>query len=268
MADEIHNIKIKIDDSDSKRFDAEEKKRLRVQEAAEKEAEKRKTMAFKDALEQKKEKRKQAYNEAKKQEEELARQQKRLIDEQIKNVNRLADAEKKRIDDVNKKAANNLRQATTNNNIQSTLGGRVGNSVNEIRAQVNELKKFRDGLVVNDPAIARINQRIRELRTNLTGLTSTTKTSSAQLLEMGENMATIGIALKLGAMQLWAMIQPLKNFAVNSIKTGAELNILRSSFRGSTQDIELFKKATSGTVTEASLIKLSNQATDLGLTLE
>lgn len=52
------------------------------------------------------------------------------------------------------------------------------------------------------------------------------------------------------------------------IKAFAELEELRESFQGTTKDIELFKKAVAGTVTEANLIKLSNQATDLGLSLE
>ncbi|MDP4117482.1 MAG: hypothetical protein Q8903_15215, partial [Bacteroidota bacterium] len=48
---------------------------------------------------------------------------------------------------------------------------------------------------------------------------------------------------------------------------GAELEVLRQNFKGTTEDMELFKKAVAGTVGEAGLIKLSNQATDLGLSL-
>jgi hypothetical protein len=60
----------------------------------------------------------------------------------------------------------------------------------------------------------------------------------------------------------------LKNLIGDSVKAAADLDVLRSNFQGSTQDIELFRKATSNTLSEASLIKLSNQATDLGLSLE
>jgi len=266
--EEIHNIKIKIDDSEAKKFDAEEKARLKVQTARAIEEEKRKTMAFKDGIEQKRQARKKSEKEAIDAEKKLADEQKKSIDEQIRNINRLAESEKKRIAGIESKASENLRRSALNNRIQSSLSGFTGSNVNEIRQQVSELKKFRDGLALNDPLIAKVNNRIRELNATLRIFTNTSKTSSAQLLEMGENMATIGIALKLAGMQIWAMIKPLKDFAINSITTGAELSLLRKNFRGSAQDIELFKKATANTVTESSLIKLSNQATDLGLSLE
>jgi hypothetical protein len=52
------------------------------------------------------------------------------------------------------------------------------------------------------------------------------------------------------------------------VKSAAELDVLRSSFRGTASDMQLFEKATAGTVTEANLLKMSNQATDLGLSME
>ncbi len=52
------------------------------------------------------------------------------------------------------------------------------------------------------------------------------------------------------------------------VKAAAELDTLRESFQGTATDIENFRKATAGTVTEANLIKLSNQARDLGLTMQ
>lgn len=261
-------IKVKIDDSEEKKYDAEHKARLKVQTAREIEEEKRKTMAFKDSIEQKKQARKKYEREAVEADKRIANEQKKAIDEQIKNINRLADAEKKRQRDIENKAINNLNKASTSNRINNTLSGFTGATVNDIKAQVSELKKYRDTLATTDPMIGKINGRIFELNRSLKMVTTTTKTSSAQFLEMGENMATIAIAVKLAGMQLWAMLKPLKDFAVNSITTGAELTVLRDNFKGSAQDIELFKKATSGTVTEASLIKLSNQATDLGLSLE
>lgn len=48
---------------------------------------------------------------------------------------------------------------------------------------------------------------------------------------------------------------------------GAKLGVLRENFKGSAEDIELFRKATANTVSEANLIKLSNQASDLGVSL-
>jgi len=50
--------------------------------------------------------------------------------------------------------------------------------------------------------------------------------------------------------------------------TSKKLDVMRSYFKGSEQDIKNFKTATANTVAEASLIKLSNQATDLGISLK
>lgn len=63
-------------------------------------------------------------------------------------------------------------------------------------------------------------------------------------------------------------IRELFNFGAECVKSAAQLEVLRNNFRGTSQDIELFRKATAGTVTEAGLLKLSNQATDLGLSIQ
>lgn len=60
----------------------------------------------------------------------------------------------------------------------------------------------------------------------------------------------------------------LRNIMAEPIMAGAQLEVLKSNFKGTNEDIELFKKAVAGTVGEAGLIKLSNQATDLGLSLQ
>lgn len=62
-------------------------------------------------------------------------------------------------------------------------------------------------------------------------------------------------------------IKQLFDFGLQSVKSAAQLDVLRSSFRGTAEDLELFRKATAQTVTEADLLKLSNQASDLGISL-
>lgn len=75
-------------------------------------------------------------------------------------------------------------------------------------------------------------------------------------------MGTLGkLGLAFGAMEL-------VQFGARAVKAGAQLDVLRSNFIGTTQDIELFRKATAGTVDDASLIKLSNYASELNLSLE
>ncbi len=57
-------------------------------------------------------------------------------------------------------------------------------------------------------------------------------------------------------------------FTLASLQMGAELTVLRSTFKGTAEDMELFQTATAGNLTEAELIKLSNYASELGLTTD
>ncbi len=49
---------------------------------------------------------------------------------------------------------------------------------------------------------------------------------------------------------------------------GSRLENLRAAFRGTEGDLQNFRQATAGTVNDASLLKLSNQADALGVSLE
>jgi hypothetical protein len=60
----------------------------------------------------------------------------------------------------------------------------------------------------------------------------------------------------------------LKNIISESVKAATGLEVLRANFKGSAEDLELFRKAAAGTVSESNLIKLSNQASDLGISLK
>jgi len=71
--------------------------------------------------------------------------------------------------------------------------------------------------------------------------------------------ATLGLAF--GTYELFS-------FTKEAIVASAKLEVLRANFKGTAADIELFTTATAGTVSEANLIKLSNQATDLGISLQ
>ncbi|MCA0387914.1 MAG: hypothetical protein LCH52_05410 [Bacteroidetes bacterium] len=54
----------------------------------------------------------------------------------------------------------------------------------------------------------------------------------------------------------------------DDVKASATLGVLRDNFKGTAEDIKLFQQATAGTVKEATLLELSNQATELGVTLQ
>ena len=85
--------------------------------------------------------------------------------------------------------------------------------------------------------------------------------SPYQLLEFGENLTVVTAGL-------YAAITPLVNFSREAMTLGANLTVLKSNFKGTSQDLESFKLAVAGTLTEAELIGLSNRASDLGLSLK
>ncbi len=62
--------------------------------------------------------------------------------------------------------------------------------------------------------------------------------------------------------------QQIKQVIDESINGAADLNVLRSSFKGSPADLELFKRATAGTLKESDIIALSNRAAALKLSIE
>lgn len=92
---------------------------------------------------------------------------------------------------------------------------------------------------------------------------SSTKQASG---EMNSSLATLknmagALGLAFGARELFT-------FAKDAVYASAELEVLKKNFQGTAADIELFKKATAGTVSEGTILKLSNQATDLGLSMQ
>lgn len=74
--------------------------------------------------------------------------------------------------------------------------------------------------------------------------------------------------IKFGTIAGGLAIAGITKFVSQSIILGKELKVLRDNFIGTSKDIDLFKKATAGTVSEGSLIKLSNYASDLGVSLK
>jgi len=85
--------------------------------------------------------------------------------------------------------------------------------------------------------------------------------SGFQLLEFGENLTVVTAGLVAATSQF-------RQFAKEVITTGANLIVLKSNFKGTKEDLELFGKATTGNLGEGALIALSNRATALGFTLK
>lgn len=71
-----------------------------------------------------------------------------------------------------------------------------------------------------------------------------------------------------GVNQTFQMAQQLVQTFKTDILAGTQELVLKSNFKGDAEDMELFKKAVAGTVTEGGLVKLSNYATDLGINIK
>ena len=94
------------------------------------------------------------------------------------------------------------------------------------------------------------------------------KKTATATKELNTAAQSAGKGLSFMGLGIAGAVAGLSLFFQQAIRSGASLSVLRDNFQGSAQDLELFRKATAGTVSEAGLIKLSNQASDLGVSLQ
>jgi hypothetical protein len=91
--------------------------------------------------------------------------------------------------------------------------------------------------------------------------------SRGEVAGVGGKLAEWGMIMT-GFNQTIQMTQQIVNAFKADIMAGTQELVLKSNFKGSAEDMELFKKAVAGTVTEGGLIKLSNYASDLGINIK
>lgn len=92
------------------------------------------------------------------------------------------------------------------------------------------------------------------------------KDATGQTLSLSNAMTNLSSSLG-NVVIAYASVQGAQQLFNISLES-ARFDVLRENFRGTTEDLELFRKATAGTVNDANLIKLSNQASDLGIGLK
>jgi len=155
---------------------------------------------------------------------------------------------------------------------QLTFQAKFDTAIAKLR--LSELQKLREKLQrefankiamdVNSVSLDRTREKIAAVDARLGGLGET-------VLSTGNKFGRFSLAIT-GVNQTFELIKnsfsQLKEVFAQSVLAASQLEVLKENFKGTTEDLELFKKATAGTVSEANLIKLSNQATDLGLSLE
>lgn len=112
---------------------------------------------------------------------------------------------------------------------------------------------------------------IQRTQSQIDSIENTLKRTGTTVTETGDKLgrwATITTGINQGFELVRNTISQLKQEIGGSVIASANLDVLRDNFKGTADDIELFKKAVAGTVSEEGLIRLSNQATDLGLSLK
>ena len=147
---------------------------------------------------------------------------------------------------------------------------------NNLKAAEREFANLKLTGTATASALAGASDKIRSLNTQFKDITSSVRNlknegkglSLFQKLEIGENLSSIARGFIEVGRVVGAAVQQVAQFSIESANLAAELEVLKSNFGGSAADLELFKKAVAGTVSEAGLIKLSNQASDLGVSLK
>lgn len=113
-----------------------------------------------------------------------------------------------------------------------------------------------------------LNSRIEQLKKSYTDVSKVSQTVNTHTANFKSKVSELSSSLPLLSIGLAGVAAGIIKFGVESFKVGADFQELRSNFVGSAQDLELFRKATAGTVTDGGLIQLSNYASDLGVSLK
>lgn len=263
MADK-RKIVIEVDDSRFKKYTEEEKKA--TNEANERE--KRKTAQLRAELDRRYLDVKSAYAkelQAQKTGDELKIKQAvkeriaktrelNLYEIEVKKTNRLLVEDTKqahRLEILSFKNKIKEMSSAPRTNLRGTIGS---------EAYVRQLQGARTTMLPTSPEFAQTTALINRYKDTL-------KQSGIEVKSLAQNIRgelTSALSSSAGAFIGVAGAVKLFNMSLES----ARFETLKANFQGTTADIELFRKATSGTVDDASLIKLSNQATDLGVGLD
>lgn len=138
----------------------------------------------------------------------------------------------------------------------------------ELKSTNAEMDKLKQSGQRGSQAYQDLKSKAGVLKTEINGLTREFRGQDAQvkitargLLEVGENITTITAGLILAT-------RAIVDFTSEAVTSAAKLQVLRSAFKGTKEDLDLLKKASAGSLTESQIIPLSNKATQIGLKLQ
>ena len=146
----------------------------------------------------------------------------------------------------------------------TSLGKMKLNELERYHTKLKSVVERKIALNMDVESIRRSNDQLRVVEEVLKNIKGKAEATGEKL----SRWATITTGINQGFELIKNTFGELKNLMGESVTAANSLEVLRSNFKGTTEDLELFRRATAGTVSEANLIKLSNQATDLGITLE
>jgi hypothetical protein len=177
---------------------------------------------------------------------------------QIANINRIAKARKELEAAIEKSAAQRLRLAANQNVSQQKADSKfTGQSVElgsvaALTQQIAHFRQLRDSVNTNSKDFATYQQKVQQLTAAKKELTGTTNSLTGMVGKFGAGLVSI------------VAVQQAYNLALNS----AKFQVMREAFQGSEKDLQAFRQASANTVSDASLIALSNQASDLNINLK
>ena len=142
----------------------------------------------------------------------------------------------------------------------------LNKSSNEFKINKEAVKELTRITKLSDKELQKYANSLREVSSASNQIGNATggfSKMSSMFSSLQSTLGQLGIAYGISE-----IVQGFGRLSVESVKAAAEFEQLRSGFIGTSKDIELFRSATSYTVSKGDLIKLSNQASDLGITLQ
>jgi len=136
---------------------------------------------------------------------------------------------------------------------------KLNSEITQLEAKIKSLQSAPSGNVSNFAWFKNLETTLQNAKVAQQQLTQANTSYSQSFSGLSANMGgyITNLATVIALQKAWAI----------SLQS-AKFEVLRANFQGTTEDIEAFRKATAGNVSDANLIKLSNQASDLGISLK
>jgi hypothetical protein len=173
--------------------------------------------------------------------------------EEIK-IKLTTDLDSKGLDDLRKKL-NDSRNEVNAMARATDKGSKEWKQYKEITKELNRIIKLSD-------------QDLRKYTNSIIAEEQALKKSSKATDSLKKETKSLKDMLVITAGDIGNVVRTLVDFGIKAINVGAEFGVLKDSFAGTASELALFRTATAGTVSDGSLIKLSNYASDLGVNME